>query len=510
MTNSILAAGLVLAEQGHEALVTEAGELLLAEDQLEGTAHGAVGLPSAGRAVEDDVARVAWRRRRLVRLRFGLARSWLSQESLELGLRELDDRSLPAVLLDWARRDVVPRDLELVREVLALDRVLARLEQIARGNGADSEHRVLALVCDDPVAGTDVPEGPDLRHPLAVLVVLGALRGTLVELGLRRLGQVAELRPADRDDAPLLPLGPRDRVLAGRDLPVPRPRGPFRWLRCRQVAPDLLAFGSRQLSDLGSRVDEQTGGEVDRHLVPLEVPGLGVGQRAERPDIAFDEKGQLVALGHFGAGEEIVEEGVDVLGLDRRLLDQRLERCRVLNRPRERDRPRARLAVTLLVVGLPDGTPDLEHVPERSVPLHERLVHDVIRSAAEPRPRIDCPVGREEHLLLVDRTHHRLRAVLIEEGDLPLQHRREVDFFDPGEVVLLDRVENLDESTSDGGKSLLLGGTEPRQPGVLLTPDSTAGRLLRFRLVPAVDPELERRPAPDATQGVEARLESSR
>src|SRR5581483_12517305 len=88
------------------------------------------------------------------------------------------------------------------------------------GDSADAEDRCPPAVGDDAIARLNRAEHPNLVRPRAalVLVVLG-LRARL-EVALGEPGDVAKVRPADGGDASLPPLGPRDAVPTGSDLPV--------------------------------------------------------------------------------------------------------------------------------------------------------------------------------------------------------------------------------------------------------------------------------------------------
>jgi hypothetical protein len=124
------------------------------------------------------------------------------------------------LVVDVAGGGVVPLHLDLVREVLALDGVLAGPIPVALCDGADAEDRRPPLVGNDAVARLDLVKQPYLVWPRAALVRVVLGHRNCLEVGLRERGDVAELGPADGGDASLPPLRPRDAISTRSDLPV--------------------------------------------------------------------------------------------------------------------------------------------------------------------------------------------------------------------------------------------------------------------------------------------------
>ena len=150
--------------------------------------------------------------------------------------------------LSWA--GFVPLHAQLMGKVLAADGVFTGREGVALHDGPDTKNGVGALVGHHPVARLNTAKVPRLAHALLVAVFLGALGRSLVEGLTGQALEVTKLRPADGDDAPVLPLRPRYGVAAWGDLPVARACGFAVALWDRHLRLDVLPFGGAQLLHL--------------------------------------------------------------------------------------------------------------------------------------------------------------------------------------------------------------------------------------------------------------------
>src|SRR5262245_3765238 len=132
------------------------------------------------------------------------------EKRVEILLRQFHNRPLPSVLFDWTRRRIVPTNRDLVRVVLAIDEMRPRQLSVPANDGSDAQYRAFALVCDDTIPWPNAAKGPDLSHPLVVVVLLGGLCCPPIKLRLIDTREVAQLWPSDRRYPTVPPFRPTD------------------------------------------------------------------------------------------------------------------------------------------------------------------------------------------------------------------------------------------------------------------------------------------------------------